>query len=65
MDNHIDMKHEELMENGARVYYKGLRKYMRMDRSRGRRIGHSEHGEKNFISRHHPQATPDDVKWGY
>ena len=65
MDNHIDMKHEDLIQKGARVYYKDLRKYMLIDRSKGSLIGHSYHGEKNFISRHHPQATPDDVKWGY
>tara|TARA_B110000467_G_scaffold112432_1_gene102863 strand:- start:49 stop:867 length:819 start_codon:yes stop_codon:yes gene_type:complete len=65
MDNHIDMKHEDLIQKGARVYYKDLRKYMLIDRSKGSLIGHSDHGEKNFISRHHPQATPDDVKWGY
>jgi len=65
MDNHIDMKHEDLIQKGARVYYKDMRKYMLIDRSKGSLIGHSDHGEKNFISRHHPQATPDDVKWGY
>jgi GR25 family glycosyltransferase involved in LPS biosynthesis len=65
MDNHIDMKHEDLIQKGARVYYKDMRKYMLIDRSKSSLIGHSDHGEKNFISRHHPQATPDDVKWGY
>ena len=65
MDNHIDMKHEDLIQKGARVYYKDLRNYMLIDRSKGSLIGHSDHGEKNFISRHHPQATPDDVKLGY
>jgi hypothetical protein len=65
MDNHIDMKHEDLIAEGARVYYKDMRKYMLIDRSQGSLIGHSEHGEKDFFSRHHPEATPTDVKWGY
>ena len=65
MDNHIDMKHEDLIAKGARVYYKDMRKYMLIDRSQGSLIGHSEHGEKDFFSRHHPHATPKDVKWGY
>jgi hypothetical protein len=65
MDNHIDMKHEDLIAKGARVYYKDMRKYMLIDRSQGSLIGHSEHGEKDFFSRHHPEATPTDVKWGY
>ena len=65
MDNHIDMKHEDIIAKGARVYYKDMRKYMLIDRSQGSLIGHSEHGEKDFFSRHHPEATPTDVKWGY
>ena len=65
MDNHIDMKHEDLIAKGARVYYKDMRKYMLIDRSQGSLIGHSEHGEKDFFSRHHPHTTPKDVKWGY
>jgi hypothetical protein len=65
MDNHIDMKHEDIIEKGARIYYKDAQKHMLIDRSQGSLIGHSEHGEKDFFSRHHPEATPIDVKWGY
>ena len=65
MDNHVDMKHEDLINKGARVYYKDMRKYMVIDRSQKSLIGHSDHGERNFFSRHHPHATPKDVKWGY
>lgn len=65
IDNHIDMKHEDLIIRGARVYYKDMRKYMAIDRSHNSLIGHSEHGESNFVSRHYPNATPNDVKWGY
>lgn len=65
MDNHVDMKHEDLIAKGARVYYKDLREYMFIDRTHKSMIAHQDHGRKDFISRHHPTATPDDVKWGY
>jgi hypothetical protein len=65
MDNHVDMKHEDLIANGARIYYKDLRDYMLIDRTHQSMIGHNEHGRREFFSRHHPTATPDDVKWGY
>ena len=65
MDNHVDMKHEDLIAKGARVYYKDLRDYMIIDRTHKSTIGHSDHGRRDFFSRHHPTATPDDVKWGY
>tara|TARA_B110000046_G_scaffold43640_1_gene48637 strand:+ start:152 stop:859 length:708 start_codon:yes stop_codon:yes gene_type:complete len=65
MDNHVDMKHEDLIAEGARVYYKDLRNYMRVDRSHSSTIGHRDHGEESFISRQYKSATVDDVKWGY
>jgi GR25 family glycosyltransferase involved in LPS biosynthesis len=65
MDNHVDMKHEDLIDKGARVYYKDLREYMLIDRTHQSMIGHNEHGRREFFSRIHPTATPDDVKWGY
>ena len=65
MDNHIDMKHEDLIAKGARVYYKDLRWYMKIDRSHKSTIGHSEHGRPSYFSKNYPSATPDDVKWGY
>lgn len=65
MDNHIDMKHEDLIAKGARVYYKDLRDYMIIDRTHKSTIGHSDHGRREFFSRHNPTATPEDVKWGY
>ena len=55
----------DLINKGARVYYKDMRKYMVIDRSQKSLIGHSDHGERNFFSRYHPHATPKDVKWGY
>ena len=65
MDNHVDMKHEDLIAEGARVYYKDLRNYMRIDRSRRSTIGHREHGQESFVSRQYKNATINDVKWGY
>lgn len=65
MDNHVDMKHEDLIAKGARVYYKDMRKNILIDRSHKSIIGHSEHGKKEFFSRQFPEATPSDVKWGY
>lgn len=65
MDNHIDMKHEDLIAKGARVYYKDLRDYMIIDRTHKSTIGHSEHGRPLFFSRVFPDATPDDLKPGY
>jgi len=65
MDNHVDMKHEDLIAEGARVYYKDLRNYMRIDRSHRSTIGHRGHGQDSFVSRQYKNATVDDVKWGY
>ena len=65
MDNHVDMKHEDLIAKGARVYYKDMREHMLIDRTHKSLIGHSEHGKREFFSRQFPDATPDDVKWGY
>jgi len=65
MDNHVDMKHEDLIARGARVYYKDMRKYMKIDRTHTSTIGHSNHGRKRFFSRQYPDATPDDVIYGY
>jgi len=65
MDNHIDMKHEDLIAQGARIYYKDLRRYMMIDRSHNSTIGHCSHGRPDFISRTNPSATTKDIKYGY
>ena len=65
MDNHIDMKHEYLIAKGARIYYKDMRRYMKIDRTHNSTIGHSQHGRPKYFSRNHPSATPDDVLFGY
>lgn len=65
IDNHVDNKTEDIIAKGARVYYKDLRKCMRIDRSGPSTIGHSEHGRTQYFSRQNPSATPDDVIFGY
>ena len=65
MDNHVDMKHEDLILHGARIYYKDMRQYMKIDRTHNSTIGHSEHGRPQFFSKNNPSATPDDVIFGY
>lgn len=65
MDNHIDMKHEDLISKGARIYYKDMRRYMKIDRTHNSTIGHFQHGRPEFFSRNYPSATPRDVKYGY
>jgi len=65
IDNHVDNKTEDIIARGARVYYKDLRKYMKIDRSGPSTIGHSDHGKKHYFSRQNPSATPSDVIFGY
>ena len=65
MDNHVDMKHEDLIAQGARVYYKDLREYILIDRTHKSLIGHSDHGNRKFFSRQFPNKTPHELKWGY
>lgn len=65
MNNHVDMKHEDLISKGARIYYKDMRRYMKIDRTHNSTIGHSDHGRKLYVSRQNPTLTSKDVIWGY
>jgi len=65
MDNHVDMKHEDLIAKGARVYYKDLRHCMTIDRSHSSTIGHSDWDKKDFFSKRYPDATIDLLEKGY
>jgi GR25 family glycosyltransferase involved in LPS biosynthesis len=65
IDNHVDNKTEDVIAKGARVYYKDLRRYIKIDRSGPSTIGHSDHGRREFFSRQNPTYVPDDVLWGY
>ena len=65
MDNHVDMKHEDLIAKGARVYYKDLRHCMKIDRSHSSTIGHSDWKRRDFFSKVYPDATTDLLEYGY
>lgn len=65
IDNHVDMKHEDLIARGARVFYKDLRDCMYIDRSGTSTIGHSQHHKPKYFSRQYPTATTDVLKPGY
>ena len=65
IDNHVDMKHEDLIAKGARIYYKDMRQFMRIDRSRGSTIGHSDWGRKEHFSKQYPSVTTDVLEYGY
>lgn len=65
MDNHIDMKHEDIIKQGARVYYKDLQDCLRIDRQHKSLIGHSNHGNPNFFSKVYPDISPEFLERGY
>jgi hypothetical protein len=65
IDNHVDMKHEDLIARGARVFYKDLRDCMYIDRTGASTIGHSYHQKPKYFSRQYPTATTDVLKPGY
>ena len=65
IDNHVDLKHEDIIAQGARVYYKDLREYMKIDRSGPSTIGHSDWGAKMYFSRQYPAITTRVLKYGY
>jgi hypothetical protein len=65
MDNHVDMKHEDLIAKGCRIYYKDMRKYMKIDRTHKSLIGHSDHGRTEFFSRQYPNIPRRLLIRGY
>ena len=65
MDNHIDMKHEDLVFDGARIYYKDLRHCMLVDRSHKSLIGHSDCKRKDYFSKRFPDAQTELLEKGY
>lgn len=65
MDNHIDMKTEDLIAKGARVFYKNLQNYLHIDTSGPSTIGHTQHDNQEFFSRQYPKITSADLKYGY
>ena len=65
IDNHVDMKHEDIIARGARVYYKDLRHCLHIDRTHNSTIGHSNWGKRKFFSKRYPTATTDDLEYGW
>ena len=65
MDNHVDMKHEDLIAKGCRIYYKDMRNYMKIDRTHKSLIGHSDHGRTEFFSRQYPNIPRRLLRRGY
>ena len=65
MDNHVDMKHEDIIARGARIYYKDMRDYMLIDRTHKSIIAHSDHGRKDFFSKQYPNIPKHYLKSGY
>jgi GR25 family glycosyltransferase involved in LPS biosynthesis len=65
IDNHVDLKHEDLIAKGARVFYKDLRNFMYIDRSGSSTIGHSVHKKPKYFSKQYPSVTTDVLKHGY
>ena len=65
IDNHVDMKHEDIIARGARVYYKDLRHCLHIDRTHNSTIGHSNWGRRKFFSKRYPTATTDDLEYGW
>ena len=65
IDNHVDMKHEDIIARGARVYYKDLRHCLHIDRTHNSTIGHSNWGRRKFFSKRYPTATTDVLEYGW
>jgi GR25 family glycosyltransferase involved in LPS biosynthesis len=65
IDNHIDMKHEDLIAQGARVFYKDLSDFMQIDKNVVSTIGHSGHRKPKYFSRQYPSITTDVLQYGY
>ena len=65
IDNHVDMKHEDIIARGARVYYKDLRHCLHIDRTHNSTIGHSNWGKRKFFSKRYPTATTDELEYGW
>ena len=65
IDNHVDLKHEDIIAEGARVFYKDCRDYMKIDRTGPSTIGHHDWGYKHHFSRQYPHLTTEVLKMGY
>lgn len=65
MNNHVDMKFEDIIAEGARVYYRDMRKYIDIDRRGPSLIGHSVHDEQDMFSRRYPKVHRSELIKGW
>ena len=65
LDNHVDMKNEDINARGARVSYKDLRHWIHDSPHHNRTIGHSNWGKRKFFSKRYANATTDELEYGW
>lgn len=65
MDNHVDLKFEDIIAKGARVYYRDMRKYLTIDRSQPSMIRHRSEEDNLFFSRQYPKIPRSKLIKGY
>ena len=65
MNNHVDMKFEDIIKAGARVYYKDMRKYIAIDRRHPSTIGHAPHDDQDVFSRQYPKVPRSELIKGW
>ena len=65
MNNHVDLKFEDIIAKGARVYYRDMRKYLAIDRSQQSTIGHRGEEDEEFFSRQYPKVPRSKLVEGW
>jgi hypothetical protein len=65
MNNHVDLKFEDIIAKGARVYYRDMRKYLAIDRSHQSTIGHRGEEDEEFFSRQYPKVPRSKLVSGW
>lgn len=65
MNNHVDLKFEDIIAKGARVYYRDMRKYLGIDRRHSSMIGHRGEEDDKFFSRQYPKIPRSKLIKGW
>lgn len=65
MNNHVDLKFEDIIAKGARVYYRDMRKYLGIDRRHASMIGHRGEEDTEFFSRQYPKVPRSRLVKGW
>jgi len=65
MNNHVDLKFEDIIAKGARVYYRDMRKYLTIDRRVPSTIGHRSEEDDQFFSRQYPKVPRSKLVKGW